>query len=95
MLISGERDEMISIAQQRVAWCYSKHQPELLKQLLSIYPTIEYVEVIPTNVDSMFARNQADLLLLDDLMDAANVDKRIPQLVTRRQHDKFSVIYLT
>ena len=31
MLISAERDEMISIAQQRVAWCNSKHQPELLK----------------------------------------------------------------
>ena len=57
MLMYGERDEMISPPLQRVAWCHSKHQAELLKEVLSIYPTIEYVEGIPTDVDSISDTN--------------------------------------
>lgn len=47
------RDEMISPPPRRVIWCYSLYHPELLKRLLSICKTIEYVQGIPTIFDTM------------------------------------------
>lgn len=65
----------------------SKHQPELLKEYLSIYPTIEYVKGIPTNVNIIFDRNQPNLLILDHKMDDGNGDKYKSQLFIRGQHE--------
>lgn len=64
-----------------------KHQPELLNEYLSIYPTIEYVKGIPTNVNIIFDRNQPNLLILDHKMDDGNGDKYKSQLFIRGQHE--------
>ena len=34
-----------------------------------MYPTTEQIEIIPTNVDSIFDRDQRNLLILSDMMD--------------------------
>ena len=71
-----------------------KHQPELSKEYLSIYPTIEYAKGIRTNVNIMFDKNQLNLLILDHKMDDGSGDKYISQLFIRGQYENLSVIYL-
>ena len=68
---------------ERIVWCYAKHQPALLDELLKIIPGIEYVEGIPENLDSMFNRNASNLVILDDLMDEGGDSKVVSQLFTR------------
>ena len=80
---------------ERIVWCYAKHQPALLDELLKIIPGIEYVEDIPENLDSMFNRNASNLVILDDLMDEGGDSKAVSQLFTRGRHDNLSVIFLT
>ena len=79
----------------RIVWCYTKHQPDLYKQLIAINSSIEYVHGIPTDIDTMFNRNINNLIVLDDMMDEATQDVRISQLFSRGRHDNLSVIYLT
>ena len=90
-----ERDWLIHSTPQRIIWCYAKHQPNLLQELTEIVQAIEYVQGIPSEIDSLFDRNFNNLIILDDMMDEATQDKRISQLFTRGQHDNLSVIYLT
>ena len=80
---------------ERIVWCYAKHQPALLDELLKIIPGIEYVEGIPENLDSMFNRNASNIVILDDLMDEGGDSKAVSQLFTRGRHDNLSVIFLT
>ena len=67
---------------ERIAWCYAKHQPALLDELLKIVPGIEYVEGIPENLESMFNRSVSNLVILDDLMDEGGDSKVVSQLYT-------------
>ena len=80
---------------ERIAWCYAKHQPALLDELLKIVPDIEYAEGIPENLESMFNRSVSNLVILDDLMDEGGDSKAVSQLFTRGRHDNLSVIFLT
>ena len=80
---------------ERIVWCYAKHQPALLNELLKIVPDIEYVEGIPENLESMFNRSVSNLAILDDLMDEGGDSKAVSQLFTRGRHDNLSVIFLT
>ena len=80
---------------KRIVWCYAKHQPALLDELLKIVPGIEYVEGIPENLESMFNRSVSNLVILDDLMDEGGDSKAVSQLFTRGRHDNLSVIFLT
>ena len=80
---------------ERIVWCYAKHQPDLYKQLLANIPSIEYIDGIPTDLENMFDRNQANLIIFDDMMDEVTQDVRIAQLFSRGRHDNLSVIYLT
>ena len=110
MLISGGRkagkteftksilrysNKMVNEPIKRIVWCYSKHQPDLLKELNEINKDIEYVEGIPSDINNEFDRNTTNLIILDDLMDEASKDERIAQLFTRGRHDNLSVIYMT
>jgi len=87
-------DKLISQPIKRIIWCYTKHQPELLKDLLEINKNIEYREGLP-DIDNEFDKNISNLIVLDDMMDEASKDERISQLFTRGRHDNVSVIYLT
>ena len=80
---------------ERIVWCYAKHQPALLDELLKIVSDIEYVEGIPENLESMFNRSVSNLVILDDLMDEGGDSKAVSQLFTRGRHDNLSVIFLT
>ena len=90
-----ERNWLIHPTPQRIIWCYAKHQPNLLQELTEIVQAIEYVQAIPSEIDSLFDRNVNNLIILDNMMDKAAQDKRISQLFTRERHDNLSVIYLT
>ena len=72
-----------------------KHPPDFLNELTEIFSTIEYVQGILSEVDSMVDRSVNNLIILDDMMDEATQAKRISQLSTRGRHDNLSVIYLT
>jgi len=87
--------DMINPTPDRIVWCYGKHQPQLLLELKSYFPNIEYVQGLPSELDEMFDRTKNNLLVLDDLMDEASTDTRISLLFTRGRHDNVSVIYLT
>ena len=80
---------------QRIVWCYVKHQPDLFYELKRLIPSFEYVQGIPSDLDSYFDRNTRNLLILDDLMDESGEDKRVSMLFSRGRHDNLSVIYLT
>ena len=86
---------LISPPPDRIVWCYSKHQPQLYQELISINSEIEYVEGIPVDLDAMFDRSKNNLIVLDDMMDEASKDEKVSQLFSRGRHDNLSVIFLT
>ena len=88
------RDKMIQPRIDRIVWCYAKHQPELFYELKRLIPSFEYIQGIPSNLDSYFNRNVHSLIILDDLMDESGDDKRVSQLFSRGRHDNLSVIYI-
>ena len=90
-----EENWLIHPTPQRVIWCYAKQQPNLLSDLKKILPAIEYVQDIPSEMDSMFDRSVNNLMIFCNMMDEVTQDKRISQLFTRGRHDNLSVIYLT
>ena len=90
-----EGNWLIHSTPQKIILWYTKHQPDLLTELTKILPTIEYVQGISSEVDSMFDRSVNNLIILDDMMDEAMQDKRISNFFTRGRHDNLSVIYLT
>jgi len=87
--------EIINPSPERIIWCYSKHQPELYEELITINPNIEYMHGIPTDLDTAFNRSMKNLIVLDDMMDEASKDEKVAQLFTRGRHDNLSVIFLT
>lgn len=46
-------------------------KPDLLKELLSIDPKIEYIQGIPNDIETMFVRSINNMIILDDLVDQA------------------------
>ena len=90
-----EWDWLIHPTPQRILWCYAKHQPNLLKELIGVVQAVEYVQVMPPEIDSLFDRNVNNLIILHDMMDEATQDKRVSQLFTRGRHNNLSLIYLT
>ena len=52
-----------------------KHPPDFLNELTEIFSTIEYVQGILSEVDSMVDRSINNLIILDDMMDEATQDK--------------------
>ena len=90
-----EGNWLIHSTPQKIILWYTKHQPDLLTELTEILPTIEYVQGISSEVDSMFDRSVNNLIILDDMMDEAMQDKRISHFFTRGCQDNLSVIYLT
>lgn len=87
--------QMIEPFPERIVWCYTKHQADLYQHLINIIPNIEYVEGIPTNLETMFSKETTNLIIFDDMMDEATADVRISQLFSRGRHDNLSVIFLT
>ena len=89
------KETMINPSPERIVWCYAKHQEELYEELISIDSSIEYVHGIPENIETMFMKDQTNLIVLDDMMDEASKNDKVSQLFTRGRHDNLSVIFLT
>ena len=89
------REIMINPFPERIVWCYAKHQEELYEELMTINSNIEYVHGIPENIETMFTKDQTNLIVLDDMMDEASKSDKVSQLFTRGRHDNLSVIFLT
>ena len=89
------RERIMSPAPVRIVWCYAKHQPRLLQDLIRINPSIEYINGIPADVEEMFDTNTTNLIVIDDMMDEGTEDKRVSNLFTRGRHTNLSVIFLT
>ena len=64
-----EENWLIHPTPQRAIWCYAKQQPNLLSDLTEILPAIEYVQGIPSEMDSIFDRSVNNLIILYDMMD--------------------------
>ena len=90
-----ERDWLMHPTPQRIVWCYAKHHPNFLKELMEVVQAVDYVQGIPSEIDSLFDRNVNNLIILDNMMDEVTQDKRVSKLFTRERHDNVSVIYLT
>ena len=89
------RGTIINPSLERIVWCYAKHQEELYEELMTINSNIEYVHGIPENIETMFMKDQTNLIVLDDMMDEASKNEKVSQLFTRGRHDNLSVIFLT
>ena len=89
------RNDVFDKQFDRIVWLFAKHQEDLLEELKSYFPTVEYVFGLPADLDEMFDKSKNNLLVLDDLMSQASSDQRIEQLFTRGRHDNLSIIYLT
>ena len=90
-----ERDWLMHPTPQRIVWRYAKHHPNFLKELMEVVQAVDYVQGIPSEIDSLFDRNVNNLIILDNMMDEVTQDKRVSKLFTRGRHDNVSVIYLT
>ena len=78
----------------RIVWCYSKHQLELFYELQQIDQDIEYIEGIPSSINTtMFNSETRSIVVIDDMMDEAGTD--VTKLFTKGRHDNVSVVFLT
>ena len=64
-------------------------------RLFFVCPATEYAEGISAEVDSIFDRNQLNLVILDNLIKQLDGGKRVSQLFTRGRFDNLSVVHLT
>ena len=51
------RETILLPSPKRIVWCYAKYQLDLLQELLFIDQTIEYIQEIPSDVETIFDWN--------------------------------------
>ena len=89
-----DRETMIYPPPTNILWCYGEYQPAYA-ELSAIIPSIQFVEGIPQDLDSMISPNQLNLLIIDDLMTETGNDKTITNLFTKGSHHRnLSVILI-
>lgn len=70
---------MIWPLSERILWLYKRWQPlyDVIKS--TVYPSVEFMQGIPLNLDqdSFIHRRTRNLVILDDLMSSASKDSRI------------------
>lgn len=71
LILKHNKNDVIAPSPETIMWCYTKKKPDLLKELLSIDPKIEYIQGIPNDIETMFARSINNMIILDDLVDEA------------------------
>ncbi|XP_021369693.1 zinc finger homeobox protein 4-like [Mizuhopecten yessoensis] len=87
----------ITPAPQRIIWLYKRWQPlyDIIKA--SVYPSVEFIQGIPLDLDqdSFINPSVRNLVILDDLMSIASKDPRVNELFTEGSHHRnLSVIAL-
>jgi len=82
---------------QRIVYLYKRWQP-LYSDMLDTIKNIEFVQGIPTNLDSadFFDVRVNNMVICDDLMTVASIDPKVADLFTEGSHHRnLSVINLT
>ena len=81
---------LISPQPQRIIWLYKRWQPlyDVMKD--TVYPSVEFIQGIPIDLDqdSFINPNVRNLVILDDLMTSASKDPRINDLFTEGSHHR-------
>ena len=103
MIVSGERcavkteftkkllkRKLIAPPSKSTVWCYAKHQQDLFWELMKM--NVEYVEGIPSELNSYFHQNKRNLIILHDMKAEASNSVTITQQFTRGHHDNLFVI---
>ena len=72
-----EAKEIIDFPPEQIVWCYAKHQPALLEELLKISKNIIYIHGLPSHIEKMFDRKTINMIIIDDMIDEVTKDKRI------------------
>ena len=89
--ILADNQNMITPPPTRIVYCYARWS-EGFNKLMTISPTIEFVEGLP-DIDQ-FDVKENNLLILDDLMSQAEKDKSILELFTTDSHHANISVFL-
>ena len=75
---------------QRIIWMYKRWQPLYEEIKKAVYPTVEFVQGIPANLekDEYINPKVRNLIVLDDLMSTASKDQRVTDLFTEGSHHR-------
>ena len=71
LILKHNKNDVIAPSPEIIMWCYTKKKPDLLKELLSIDPKIQYIQGIPNDIETMFVRSINNMIILDGLVDQA------------------------
>ena len=93
LLESGE--DMIEGAPENIIWCYGIYQPAY-DEIQRNIPNIQFVEGVPSDLESMINPSKRNLVVIDDLMHQLSNDQRITSLFTKGCHHRnFRKIFFT
>lgn len=95
LLESGK--DLIDGAPENVSWCYGIYQPAYddMLGMLTTTPNINFVEGVPSDLESMIDPSIRNLVVIDDLMQELSNDQRITNLFTKGcHHCNLSVIFI-
>ena len=85
LLESGE--DMIEGASENISWCYGIYQPAYDEMQRTI-PNINFVEGVPSDLESMINPSITNLVVIDDMMHEPSNDPRITSLFTKGSHHR-------
>jgi len=89
-----KRGEVFDNRINRILWCYTEHQPALVKELKETIPDIEFHEGLPEELENP-EPDKHMILVLDDLIHECKNSKLQKVFVRGSHHQKITVIYLT
>ena len=85
---------MIEGAPENIIWCYGIYQAAY-DEIQRNIPNINFVEGVPSDLESMINPSIRNLVVIDDLMHELSNDQRITSLFTKGCHHRnLSVIFI-
>ena len=78
---------MIHPPPQNILWCYGMHQPAYEEMQASL-PQIQFIEGLPTDLESYIDPSIPNLVVIDDLMNELSNDPRLTNIFTKACHHK-------
>jgi hypothetical protein len=85
LLENGET--MIDGPPENILWCYGMDQPAYEEMQANI-PNINFIEGLPTDLESQIDPSIRNLIVIDDLMSEVSNDKRLTDIFTKGSHHK-------
>ena len=86
---------MIEGAPQNILWCHGIHQAAH-DEMLQTIPNITFIEGLPTDLESRIDPSQRNMVVIDDLMNELNNDKRLTNIFTKGcHHMNLSCLHIT